>query len=94
MRLFVGNVNFNATEAEVRKLFEAYGEVHRMKWACDPASRRFRGFCFISMPRLAAECAIASLHLHAFQGLPLTVREADPFHQSKRYLNSQKESES
>ena len=60
-RIFISNLNFRATEADVRNLVEAYGTVQRVTIVKDRATAASRGFGFVEMQG-AAEAAIAALH--------------------------------
>ena len=58
--IFVGNLNFGATEAAVRSLFEAYGAVERVNIVTDRDTGQARGFGFVEMTTNAeADRAIA-----------------------------------
>ena len=48
--VFVGNMNFQTTEAELRALFEPFGQVARVHIAMDRETGRARGFAFVEMP--------------------------------------------
>ena len=48
--LFVGNMTFQTTEADLKALFEPYGQVARVHIAIDRETRRSRGFGFVEMP--------------------------------------------
>jgi len=77
MNIFVGNLAFTATEAEVRQLFEAYGEVARVQLLEDRETGRPRGFGFVEMPDATqARAAIAGLNGTSLGGRPLTINEA------------------
>jgi len=77
--IFVGNLNFGATEAEVRSLFEAYGSVDRVSIVTDRDTGQARGFGFVEMSNNAeAERAIAALNGHDLDGRALNVNEARP----------------
>ena len=47
MDIFVGNLAFTATEAEVRQLFEGYGTVDTIRRMTDRDTGRPRGFAFV-----------------------------------------------
>lgn len=77
--IFVGNLNFGATEAAVRSLFEAYGSVDRVSIVTDRDTGQARGFGFVEMSNNAeAERAIAALNGHDLDGRALNVNEARP----------------
>ena len=75
-KIYVGNLSFNATEAEVRELFEEYGEVHSVAMINDRDTGRFRGFCFVEMDDQAAEAAIEAMDGTEVGGRALRVNEA------------------
>ena len=77
--IFVGNLNFNATEEAVRSLFECYGAVNSARIMTDRETGRSRGFAFVEMPDSAeAERAIAGLNGANLDGRDLNVNEARP----------------
>ena len=77
--IFVGNLDFAATDASVRALFERYGTVDRVNLVTDRDTGRSRGFGFVEMPDASqAEQAIAGLNGANFEGRPLNVNEARP----------------
>jgi cold-inducible RNA-binding protein len=77
--IFVGNLNFGATEAAVRSLFEAYGTVDRVSIVTDRDTGQARGFGFVEMNSNAeADKAIAALNGHDLDGRALNVNEARP----------------
>jgi len=77
--IFVGNLDFGATEASVRQLFEAYGAVERVNLVTDRDTGRFRGFAFVEMSNASeADQAIAALNGTDLDGRALNVNEARP----------------
>jgi cold-inducible RNA-binding protein len=77
--IFVGNLNFGATEAAVRALFEAYGTVERVSIVTDRDTGQARGFGFVEMSANAdADRAIAELNGRELDGRALNVNEARP----------------
>ena len=77
--IFVGNLNFGATEAAVRSLFEAYGTVERVNIITDRDTGQPRGFGFVEMSANAeADRAIAELNGRELDGRALNVNEARP----------------
>ena len=77
-RLYVGNIPYQTTEAQLRTLFEQDGaQVSDVKIVMDRDSGRPRGFAFVEMSTDAqASAAVDSLHGTQFGGRPLTVSEA------------------
>jgi|SRR5580658_5565088 cold-inducible RNA-binding protein len=77
--IFVGNLNFGATEDAVRSLFEAYGPVQRVNLVTDRDTGQARGFGFVEMTANAdADRAIAGLNGTELDGRALNVNEARP----------------
>jgi cold-inducible RNA-binding protein len=77
--LFVGNMSFQTTEADLRALFEPFGQITRVHIATDRETGRARGFAFVEMPNDAeATKAIAGLDGKEVGGRNLKVNEARP----------------
>jgi cold-inducible RNA-binding protein len=77
--IFVGNLNFGATEGAVRTLFEAYGTVERVSIITDRDTGQAKGFGFVEMSANAdADRAIAELNGRDLDGRALNVNEARP----------------
>lgn len=77
--IFVGNLDFSATESSVRSLFEPYGNVERVNLVTDRDTGRSRGFAFVEMTDAAqANQAIAALNGADINGRALNVNEARP----------------
>jgi cold-inducible RNA-binding protein len=77
--IFVGNLDFAATESSIRNLFEAYGKVERVNLVTDRDTGRSRGFAFVEMTDSAeADRAIAALNGQDLDGRALNVNEARP----------------
>lgn len=78
-KIFVGNLSYDATEADVRAAFEEHGEVASVSLITDKMTGRPRGFGFVEMPDDgAAKAAISALNLAEIQGRAITVNEARP----------------
>lgn len=77
--IFVGNLDFNTAEDELRKLFEAYGQVDRITILTDRDTGRSRGFGFVEMTNAEeGDKAIAALNGTQIGGRTLNVNEARP----------------
>jgi RNA recognition motif-containing protein len=78
-RLFVGNLPFDATEAQVKDLIAGGGRnVHSVKIVTDKETGRSRGFAFVDVENdEEAQAAIAELNGKDFGGRPLKVNEAE-----------------
>ena len=79
INIFVGNLDFSATEASIRALFEPYGNIERVNLVTDRDTGRSRGFAFVEMTDAAeADKAIAALNGTDQNGRALNVNEARP----------------
>ena len=79
MKLYVGNLSFSTSEAELRDVFSAHGEVTSVSLVMDRDTGRPRGFGFVEMADDAqAQAAINALNGQNFMGRDLTVNEARP----------------
>jgi len=77
--IFVGNLDFGATEDSIRSLFETHGAVERVSLMTDRDTGRSRGFAFVEMTDAdEADRAIAALNGSNFGGRALNVNEARP----------------
>src|SRR5215470_9159480 len=77
--IFVGNLDFAATESTVRSLFEPYGNVERVNVVTDRETGRSRGFAFVEMTDPSqADQAIAALNGANLDGRALNINEARP----------------
>jgi RNA recognition motif-containing protein len=77
--IFVGNLDFGATEDSLRSLFERFGAVDRVHIVTDRDTGRSRGFAFVEMSDAGeAERAIAGLNGTNLGGRTLNVNEARP----------------
>lgn len=73
-KLYVGNLNFDANEDQVKELFGTFGEVQEVKIVMDRFSGRSRGFAFIRMATADdAGKAKDSLNGQPFQGKALVI---------------------
>ena len=79
MRIYVGNLSRTASEDELRKAFEAHGEVASVAIIKDKFSGECRGFGFIEMTDdTKARAAIAAMSGTTLGGQSLNVNEAKP----------------
>lgn len=79
MNIYVGNLSRDVTEADLRQLFEQYGQVESAAVIKDKFSGESRGFGFVELASKAeAEAAIAALNGKEFKRRTLTVNEAKP----------------
>jgi cold-inducible RNA-binding protein len=76
-KIFVGNLSFDTTSAELESLFSEVGHCESAAVITDRATGRSRGFGFVEMSSAAeAEQAINTLNGRELQGRALNVSEA------------------
>ncbi len=75
--LYVGNLSFEATEADLTQAFGQHGTVTKASIVMDRDSGRSRGFGFVEMSD-GGEQAISALNGTMLGGRTLTVNEAKP----------------
>jgi len=79
MNIYVGNLSFKTTEAELRQAFEAFGKVTSVNLITDRETGRPRGFAFVEMASAdEGKRAVESLNGSNIGGRSLTVNEARP----------------
>ncbi|MGK7345680.1 MAG: RNA recognition motif domain-containing protein [Candidatus Nitrospinota bacterium M3_3B_026] len=78
MNIYVGNLPFSATEEELRKLFEPFGEIISLKLITDRETGRPRGFGFVEMDNADADAAIKELNNTEMDGRLLKVNQSQP----------------
>ena len=78
-KLFVGNLSYQATEEDLRELFQQAGTVQSVRIITDQFTGRPRGFGFVEMStKEEAERAIDQLNGRLFRDRNLVVNEARP----------------
>lgn len=79
MNIYVGNLSFDATEADIEHAFSEFGEVRSVSIVKDRHTGRSRGFGFVEMSdQQAGQQAIEGLNLRQIAGRAITVNEARP----------------
>ena len=79
VRLFIGNLPYAASEAELREHLSSVGEPAQIVLPVDRETGRPRGFAFVDYAeRNVAEEAIRRFNQQPFKGRPLAVSEARP----------------
>jgi RNA recognition motif-containing protein len=78
-KLFVGNLSFHTTPADLESLFGQAGAVTSVNVISDKFSGQSRGFGFVEMGSQAdAQTALERFNGYELQGRALTVNEAKP----------------
>ena len=86
MKIYVGNLSWNADESDLRDAFSAHGEVTSVQIITDRESGRSRGFAFVEMEIDAeAQEAISAVNNIEIDGRPVKVNEAKPRNEKPRY---------
>lgn len=79
MNIYVGNLNYQVTNEELKEVFTEYGEVASANVIMDRETGRSKGFGFVEMPDdSAAEEAINGLNGSSYMGRNLRVNQAKP----------------
>lgn len=79
IKLFVGKLSFDTTNASLLELFKQYGDVTSAEVIFDKISNRSRGFGFVEMSDLkAAQNAMKELNGKEFEGQNIIVNTANP----------------
>lgn len=76
--VFVGNLPWTATDADIHALFARHGKVSRATVITDRRNGRSKGFGFVEMPKPDARAAIDALQGFKMEGRDLKVRFAEP----------------
>ncbi len=77
IRLYVGNLPFNVTEAELREHFSTVGPLSYLSIPTDRETGKQRGFAFVEFKdRAQADEAIRRFNNQSFKGRSLSVSEA------------------
>lgn len=77
IEIYVGNLSYDLTEAQLRKEFEAYGKVNSARIITNRFNNKSKGFGFIHMPnRAEADAAVKGLSDKEILGRKLKCNEA------------------
>lgn len=86
MNIYVGNLSYQVTDAELKAAFEVHGEVSSAKVIQDKVTNRSKGFGFVEMSNQAAgEAAIKALNGADLKGRAVVVNEARPRSDAPRH---------
>lgn len=79
MKLYVGNLPYSVTDADLQDLFSQFGTVQSAQVIMDRDTGRSKGFGFVEMSTSEeGQAAIQALHDKEHDGRKLTVNEARP----------------
>ena len=79
MNIYVGNLAYNTTEADLREAFAKHGEVNEVRMITDRDTGRSKGFGFVEMPNEEeARAAMGALNETDMHERTIKVNEARP----------------
>ena len=78
MKLYVGNLSYNTTDATLNELFAAFGQVESARVITDRDSGTSKGFGFVEMSNSDAQKAMGALNGREIDGRAIRVNEAKP----------------
>jgi len=79
IKVYVGKLNYDATESDIKKEFEQYGNIEEIVIPRDKETDRVRGFCFITYTNDAdGHDAIDAMNNKEFMNMTLVVNVAKP----------------
>ena len=79
MNIYVGNLSYNTTEADLREAFSKHGDVSEVRMITDRDTGRSKGFGFVEMPNEEeARAAIGALNETDLHERTIKVNEAKP----------------
>lgn len=79
MKIYVGNLSYDATDSELNAVFSEFGEVSSANVIKNQHSGRSRGYGFVEMPNDSeANEAIKALNDSPLQGRNIRVNQAKP----------------
>ena len=77
MKIYVGNLPWSTTDADLESLFAKIGPVTSASVVTDRDTGRSRGFGFVEMSQADGQRAIAELNGHTIESRALRVNEAN-----------------
>jgi RNA recognition motif-containing protein len=75
-KLYIGNVQYDATEYDLRKLFKNYEPIHSIILISDKNNSKPRGFGFVELEEPKAELAVHELNRTIYMGRSLVLSKA------------------
>ena len=78
MNIYVSNLGYNVTDADLKKLFSDHGNVSSAKVIMDKFTNQSRGFGFVEMSDNDGEKAIKTVDGAMLDGRPVKASEARP----------------
>lgn len=86
MNIYVGNLDYNIDENELKNIFSEYGQVDSVKIITDKETGRTKGFGFIEMNNeTEGNNAISALNGKSFNNRNMKVNESIPRKKTNRF---------
>lgn len=77
MKLYISNISYEATDADLRELFGSYGEITSLKIITDRQTGKPKGFAFLEYDNdVSAVKALYDLDGVELKGRKIAVKEA------------------
>lgn len=92
MNIYVGNVDFKATEDQLMELFSQYGDVKSVKIITDKVTGRSKGFAFVEMANDAdGKGAVEALNGYNLNSRDISVSVARPREETRNFRGGNSE---
>jgi len=91
MNIYIANLSFGVSDADLNELFQEYGEVSSAKVITDRETGKSRGFGFVEMPNDADGLkAIKELNEAEYDGKVIVVNVAKPKTEKRDFNNNRR----
>jgi len=91
MNIYIANLSYSVNDADLKELFQEYGEISSANVITDRETGRSRGFGFVEMPNDAEGLkAIKELNGVEHEGKVLTVNVAKPKAEKRDFRNDRR----
>lgn len=93
MKIYVGNLPYDAKEEDLRQLFEAFGQVNSINLITDRDTGRSKGFGFVEMENQEeGDKAITELNDTELSGRKINISVARPKKEFNKRFNNRNDS--
>ena len=92
MNIYIANLSYSVNDADLKELFQEFGEVSSANVITDRLTGKSRGFGFVEMPNEAEGLkAIKELNETEYDGKVLVVNVAKPKTEKRDYHNNRRD---
>ena len=92
MNIYIANLSYSVSDADLKELFQEYGEVSSAHVITDRESGKSRGFGFVEMPNESEGLkAIKELDEAEYDGKVIVVNVAKPKTEKRNFNNSRRD---